>query len=305
MNADQHKFIGGKSGWLLVALGLLMATVAHAEETPRSSMHNGLKAYKKGDYTHAVESLEKTVLEFPALGKYNLGNAQYRLGNYKEAANSFNEALHTSELELQAKAYFNRGNALLAQTTDLAGQEQIGKAIELTFQAKDMFEKSILLVPDDRAAKQNFERAQQLRLTLEYNLGTWYFDQAESLLQEYKAKDAQTNYQHALKQFNHILGNVDPDHGESEQRIPIIQDRLDLLQKAVKTAEVDLQIALQQIKDYQYMLATQRLTTETDDRKYAFDIKPDLKKQYEETIQKNQAVLKIIADLFPSKNLVK
>ena len=45
------------------------------------------------------------------------------------------------------------------------------------------------------------------------------------------------------------------------------------------------------------MLAARRLTTETDNRKYAFDLKPDLKKRYEETIQKNQDVLKIIQEL--------
>ena len=305
MNTDKHRLNSKKSVWIGGVLWLLISTAVHAEETPRSAMRKGLKAYKMGDYTNAIQTLEKTVLEFPTLGNYNLGNAQYRLGDYAAAANHFNEALHTPELELQAKAYFNRGNALLAQTTALTGHEQIGKAIELTFRAKDMFEKAILLAPEDLAAKQNFERAQQLRLKLEYNLGTWYFDQAESLLQEYKAKDAQTNYRQALKQFNHILENVDPDHGESRQRLPTIHERLKMLDAAVKAAEVDLQIALQQIEDYQYMLAVQRLSTESDDRKYAFDIKPDLKKQYEETIQKNQDVMKIIEDLFPSTNLAK
>ena len=51
------------------------------------------------------------------------------------------------------------------------------------------------------------------------------------------------------------------------------------------------------MEDYQYMLAAQRLTTESDERKYAFDLKPDLKKRYEETIQKNQDVLKIVQEL--------
>ena len=70
-----------------------------------------------------------------------------------------------------------------------------------------------------------------------------------------------------------------------------------MLKRAVDDAEHDLEVALQYIEDYQYMLAAQRLTTETDERKYAFDIKPDLKKKYEETIQKNQEVLKIIQEL--------
>ena len=273
------------------------AVIVHAEDTPRSAMRKGLKAYKAGDYSNAVPLLEKAVLEFPDIGNFNLGNANYRLGDYEKAVENYNEALRTTDLALQAKAYFNRGNALLARTTTMTGSEQIGMAIECAFQAMDMYEKVILLDSGNLAVKQNYERARQLRLKLEYNLGKWYFDQAESQLQEYKAKDAQANYRRARGQFEHILADVDPTHAESEQYLPKVGERLDMLARAVEEAEHDLDVALQLINDYQYMLAVQRLTTETDERKYAFDIKPDLKKKYEETIQKNDEVLKIIREL--------
>ncbi len=287
----------------IIVLSTLPLSV-QAEDTPRSSMRKGLKAYKAGDYTNAVAQLEKTVMEFQGVGNYNLGNALYRMEDYEKADEAFNEALRTEDVELQAKAYFNRGNSMLARTTVLTGAEQIGLAIELTFQAMDMYEKAILLQPDDLAAKQNYERAQNLRLSLEYKLGKWYFDHGESLLKEYKAKDAQTDYRNAKKQFEHILENVQPHHAESEQVLPKVNERLEMLALAVEAAEYDLKTALKQIEDYQYMLAAQRLTTETDERKYAFDIKPDLKKQYEETIQKNQEVMKIIQEL-SSLNIVK
>jgi len=260
-------------------------------------MRKGLKAYKAGDYTNSIQFLEKTALEFPSTGNYNLGNAHYRKGDYEAAEQAFNEALRTIDLELQAKAYFNQGNALLARTTVMTDPEEIGLAAELAFQATDMFEKAILLDAADMDAKRNYEKAQQLRLTLEYNRGKWLFDQAEALLQEYKAKDAKQNYQQAQLQFEHLLENVEPNHGESQQYLPKIAERLELLRQALEEAESDLRIAIQQIEDYQYMLAAQRLTTETDNRKYAFDLKPDLKKEYEETIQKNQEVLKIIQEL--------
>ncbi len=306
MNTDRLRIVKFRpSAYLCASLwAIISATVVQAEDTPRSSMRKGLKAYTAGNYTNAVDFLRKTALEFPAIGNYNLGNAQYRLGDYEAATTSYNEALRTTDLKLQKKAYFNRGDALLARTTELTGQEQIGSAIELAFQAMDMFEKAILLDPADQEAKQNFERAQQLRLKLEYNLGRWFFDQAESLLQEYKAKDAQRNYQQAKHQFEHILENVDSNHGEAAQHLPKITARLQMLDRALNTAETDLEIALKQIEDYQYMLATQRLTMETDDRKFAFDLKPDLKKSYEETVQKNQEVLKIIEEL-SSLNTVK
>ena len=286
----------------VIAILMFGALTVHAEDTPRSSMRKGLKAYRQGDYTNAIVHLQKTVLEFPDIGNYNLGNAQYRAGDFEAAADSYNEALRSTDLKLQAKAYFNRGNALLARTTALTGPEQIGMAIELTFRAMDMYEKVILLEPKNPEAKQNFERAQQLRLKLEYNLGSWYFDQAEGLLSEYKAKDAKKNYLLARKQFAHIIENVEPDHAESKQHLPKINERIEMLALAVEAAEHDLKTALKQIEDYQYMLAAQRLTTETDERKYAFDLKPDLKKQYEQTAQKNGEVLKIIQDLFPEIN---
>jgi tetratricopeptide (TPR) repeat protein len=286
-----------------VAALLFLPLLSLAEETPRSAMRKGLKAYHAGDYTNAVALLGKTVIEFPGIGNYNLGNAYYRLGDYEKAGDHYMEALRTTDLELQARAYFNRGNALLARTTTMSGNEQIGLASECAFQAMDMYEKAILLEADDLASKQNYERARRLWLKLEFNLGKWYFDQAESLLSEYKAKDAGTQYRNARKQFEHILADIDPNHEESEQFLPKISERLDMLQRAVDEAEQDLKLALQQIDEYQYALAAQRLTIESNERKYAFDIKPDLMKRYQETIRKNEEILKIIQDL-SSLNIV-
>ncbi len=299
MNADKHRISGRNwSACLCVYLwASLLAQPVHAEETPRSAMRKGLKAYSAGEFTNALARLEKTVLEFPDIGNYNLGNVYYRLGDFEKAEACYTEALRTTDLELQAQAYYNAGNALLARTTTMTGNEEIGLAIECAFQAMDRYEKAILLAPEDRVAKQNYERAQQLLIKLEVNRGKWYFDEAESLLEQYKAKDAQTNYSKAGKQFKHILESVAPDHAESKQYLATVEERLTMLTRAVEEAEQDLETALQQIDDYQYMLAAQRLTMAGDERRYAFDIKPDLQKKYEETIQKNQEVLKIIQEL--------
>ena len=137
-----------------IAILFITASTGHAEETPRSAMRKGLKAYNAGDYTNAVTLLEKTVLEFPGTGNYNMGNAYYRMGEYEKAAECYEEALRTTDLKLQANACFNRGNALLAQTTVMTEPEQIGQAIECAFQAMAMFEQSLLLHPEDLQAKQ-------------------------------------------------------------------------------------------------------------------------------------------------------
>ena len=89
-----------------ILLALLAAILcARAEDTPRSSMRKGLKAYRAGDYTNAVGHLEKTVPEFPDIGSYNLGNARFRAGDFEGAAEAYNEALRSQDLALQAKSY--------------------------------------------------------------------------------------------------------------------------------------------------------------------------------------------------------
>lgn len=295
MSIGKHSFTVFSAA--LCACLLLAARPAGAEETPRSAMRKGLKAYARGDYTNAVKYLEKTVLEFPAIGNYNLGNALYRSGNYEKAAKCYTEALRTTDLELQAKAYFNRGDALLARTTTLTGPEPIQLAAELAFQAEDMFEKAILLAPDDMAAKRNFERARNLRIKLEFNRGKWLYDQAEGLLKKYKAKDAKKDYLQAKAQFRHILDDIEPGHNLSKQYLANVEQRLEMLRKAVADTEHNLKVALDLVDDYQYVLAAERLSAESDAKKYAFDLKPDLKKRYEETAKKDQQVLKIIKQL--------
>ena len=150
----------------------------------------------------------------------------------------------------------------------------------------------------------NYEQAYDLRLTLEHNRAQRHFDAAEALLSEYKAKEAQVNYRQARKEIEHILADVDPNHQESKQLLLKVNERLDMLDRVVDEAERDLSIAMKQIEEYQYALAAVRLTNDSDERKYAFDIREDLKKKYEETTQKNQEVLDIIKNL-SSLNIAK
>jgi len=285
-------------------LFLLLPLVVQAEETPRSAMHKGLKAYKAGDYTNAVSFLKKTVLEFPGIGNYNLGNAYYRLKEYEKAAQTFNEVLRSPDLALQAKAYYNRANALFSQATNITDIKQSNRAIEFAFQAEDSYEKSLLLNPHDLDAKQNFERARNLRMQLEFKKGKWYYDQADALLKKYKAKKAKQLYLLSKKEFTHLLKDLDPSYTSAKDYIKNIDQKLAMLQKSVEDARANLDKSLLFIKDYQYALAARALTQLPPEFRYAFDLEPELKKKYEEIIKKDSQVLKIIKDL-SKKNLSK
>ncbi|NLX24739.1 MAG: tetratricopeptide repeat protein [Lentisphaerae bacterium] len=290
------------SGFKFAVPALLLlnfAASAYAGDTARAYMRQGLKAYNVENYDDALTHFKKASAEFPHVSAYNLGNTYYRMGDYAQATNSYHKALESDDLELQAQVYYNLGNALLepVAVTNYAERVEVDQAVELTVEAAEMFENALRLNPNDLAAKQNYERSLLRRTELELNLGKYIFDQAESLLQEYKAKEAQGKYIEARNQFERILAEINPTHAEAKQYLPKIEERLNMLERAVETAENDLQIALQQIDDYQYVLAAQRLMDDSDERKYAFDIKPELKKKYEETIQKNQEIIQIIENL--------
>ena len=169
----------------------------------------------------------------------------------------------------------------------------------------EQFEFSLRLKPDKLDAKQNYERAAQLRLSLEFNRGKWLFDHAEKCLQETQAKQALEHYQQAQQQFEKILTEIDPVHPEVTRLLPRTKERIAMLTQAVTDAQTDLTQALRLIQDYQYLLAANILVRESTERTYAFDITPELKTRYEQTLQKNQQIITIVNDLLKDMNTAK
>ena len=78
-----------------------------------------------------------------------------------------------------------------------------------------------------------------------------------------------------------------------------------MLTQAVTDAQTDLTQALRLIQDYQYLLAANILVRESTERTYAFDITPELKTRYEQTLQKNQQIITIVNDLLKDMNTAK
>jgi spore coat protein CotH len=78
-----------------------------------------------------------------------------------------------------------------------------------------------------------------------------------------------------------------------------------MLAQAVADTQADLTQALRLIQDYQYLLAAHILVRENTERTYAFDIQPELKTRYEQTMQKNQQIITIVNDLLKEVNTAK
>ena len=157
---------------LLVWIPLLNPP-AQAADPARVSFAAGLQAFAASNYPAASNAFLSAAAAAPAekldpaAAQYNAALAAYAAGDLKAAADLFARAAASADLGLQAKAYYNRGNALFHQaggpagalplptmsTQELAGAESsVGEAIQ-------MYENAIALDPKDADAKANYELA--------------------------------------------------------------------------------------------------------------------------------------------------
>ena len=158
----------GFIAWLATGLG------ASAEDKARTAFDAGVKAFSASNYAAASESFEEAAAAAPvekldpAAAHYNAALSAYAAGDLQKASTSFANAAAGSDLDLQAKAYYNRGNALfhLASMPPVQGAPQAAaptNALDLgeaaIGQAIQMYENAIALNPQDTDAKANYELA--------------------------------------------------------------------------------------------------------------------------------------------------
>lgn len=178
----------GLAGWLIFAGGAAAAFAA--EPGARKWFQEGLNAFAASNYPAATNAFGAAARAAPrekldpAAAHFNAGLAIYALGNAAEAAEAFRRAAAASDLALQARAYYNRGNSLLREALQPLGgagaaagaapgaapTATVGRAVSTLGEAIQMYENAILLDPHDEAAKINYELAQQIRQQLQQQL---------------------------------------------------------------------------------------------------------------------------------------
>lgn len=152
------------------------AQEAAAADTPRAIMRDATSAYAEERYQEAADAFrvaaERAAEEDldPARARYNYANALYQDGRFEEAAVAYHEALRSTDLDVQQSAHFNRGNALLANAQRLAAEQELDTAKTMTERALDSYRNALLLQPDDRDAKINYELADRFREELEMQI---------------------------------------------------------------------------------------------------------------------------------------
>ncbi len=275
------------------ALLLLFLLFFPTQETEAASWE---KAYRKGDYTNALQAIDQLAEKFPDIGNYNRGNVLYRQKDFQGSEKAYAAASALTQNEkLKQKALYNRGTALLAGTTT-----QTNAVYDTAAQAADLFELALALKPDDQAAKQNFERSINLIVSTRISSSAKLIQEADALLKEFKAKTAKENYEKAKDILAPIFENYSPDNRMAMGLKQQADKQLSMLSKAVRETKDDMEKAKQAIAAYEYKTAADIMLDDKPARKWAFDLDEKLAQEFQQFNENNRKVIEIV---YPSNPL--
>jgi Ca-activated chloride channel family protein len=144
---------GQPAGSVAVLVALVLGVACSPAAASPSS---ALRDYQAGRYDQSLKEYQDLIRKRPddPRLRFNAGAAAYRDRQFNEAAQHFGEALTAPDLELQGKAYYNRGNARYWLGEKL---DDPAKKTELWQEALRDYESSLKLNPADADAKHNQE----------------------------------------------------------------------------------------------------------------------------------------------------
>lgn len=122
---------------------LLSSQLAAQNSSEKVSEANQL--FQQQKYDEANKIYRDALIDNPdsPIISFNIGDVQYKKGNYEEAFNEYGKALASDDILTQSKAYYNMGNTLY----------KLGKLPESLLHYK----KALELNPHDEDAKYNLE----------------------------------------------------------------------------------------------------------------------------------------------------
>ena len=129
------------------ALTVIVLCLMACGQTPAQVNDSGHEAYLSGDYAAALDAYHLAQERSPDSGApyYNSGNVIYRMGEYGDSLQSYDESIRHAGGELRSRGFFNRGNASFQQ-------QQYAQAIQA-------YKEVLRMNPDDQDAKHNLELA--------------------------------------------------------------------------------------------------------------------------------------------------
>lgn len=154
---------------LMLTLSLVAQTTEADEGMARQAMHEGLRHYASSNYEAAAQAFSKaaeaamgTSLD-SAIARYNEATALLQHGQADRSASKLQDALRSSDLRVQRRAWFNRGLALHKMAEQSVGVGDTQSASQAIEQALASYRSALTLAPQDVDAKINFELALQLK----------------------------------------------------------------------------------------------------------------------------------------------
>ncbi len=110
---------------------------------------DGMQRYRLGDFHKAEADFEGAKILDPKnfVTNYNVGCSRYKNNDYKNAINSFNEAISSDPQKTQFEPYYNRGNSFFR--------------LDDYQQAVNSYEEALKVKPDDENTRHNLELARK------------------------------------------------------------------------------------------------------------------------------------------------
>ena len=140
----------GASGVVLLLGSLAVAGAANA-----ASVREAQRLYADGKYAQALAEYQAAVGDQPTPQlDFNMGAAAYKAGQYGDAAGAFARALGSEDPKLQEQGFYNLGNAQfrLGEQTKESKPQQTMQAWQ---QALDAYESALKVDPKDEDARYN------------------------------------------------------------------------------------------------------------------------------------------------------
>ncbi|MBI4025046.1 MAG: VWA domain-containing protein [Verrucomicrobia bacterium] len=123
-----------------------------------ASPQSAERAYRQSRYSDALSQYKTAAEKKPKQAElqFNLGASAYRVSEFEEAASAFQKALQTGDTQLQQHAFYNLGNAQyrVGQPTEKTNPQQ---TIQQWQQALQSYDHALKLKPDDADARFNYE----------------------------------------------------------------------------------------------------------------------------------------------------
>ncbi len=162
LNKFSRRIRKKKAGSSLALILLLLIS------TTPSKASTGEEAYRQGDFLSASEYYSKALEKDPDNYKlhYNYGTTAYKNNLFDDAIASFSTALKSKDLDLQERAYYNRGNAHFQKGVE-SQQSEPQKTIKQWQDALSSYQACLKLQPKAEDARFNYDLVEKRLKELE------------------------------------------------------------------------------------------------------------------------------------------